>query len=175
MLFNAFSDLGGTPQNRRPKSLQKNQGCRPVWRSFWVPMYLSQDTFRGTEFQYFFGYLPGGPFGGFRLPRVPQRGRFWINFLTFGGPGALAEIAFSLTRNLHLARLGGPECSPGPSFFQGPFPGGSQGRPFPDFSDFRASPGIPWGPLLRSKPLPVVPETGHTKKVRFLKARRQRG
>ena len=70
-------------------------------------MYLSQDTFRGTEFQYFFGYLPGGTFGDFRLPRVSKGDAFGSIFLTFGGPGALAEIALTLTRNLHLARLGG--------------------------------------------------------------------
>ena len=50
-------------------------------------MYQSQDTFRGTEFQYFFGYLPGGTFGGFRLPWVPQRGRFWLHFPHFWGSG----------------------------------------------------------------------------------------
>ena len=79
--------MGGTPQNRRPKVVQKERGGCPVWRSFWIPMYLSQDTFRGTEFQYFFGYLPGRPFGGFRLPRVPQRGRFCLHFPHFGGSG----------------------------------------------------------------------------------------
>ena len=63
MPFDVFSDLGGTPQNRRPKVPQKGRGSRPVWRSFWVPLYLSQDTFRGTEFQYFSGYLPGAPQG----------------------------------------------------------------------------------------------------------------
>ena len=63
--------------------------------------------------------------------------------------------------------MGVPKCTPGPSYLQGRFPGGSLGRPFADFSDFRASPGIPWGAFLRSKPLPVVPETGHTEKVRL--------
>ena len=87
MFFDVFPDLGGTPQNRRPKSLQKLLRPCPFWRSFWVPMYLSQDTFRGTEFQYFFGYLPGRTFGGFRLPRVPQRGRFWTYFPHFWGSG----------------------------------------------------------------------------------------
>ena len=87
MFFDVFADWGGTPQNRRPKVPQKlGWGC-PVWRSFWVPMYLSQDTFRGTEFQYFSGYLPGGTFSGFRLPRVPQRGRFWLDFPHFRGSG----------------------------------------------------------------------------------------
>ena len=87
MLLDVFSDLGGTPQNRKPKVPQKGKGSCPKMRSFWVPMYQSQDTFRGTEFQYFFGYLPGGTFNGFRLPRVPQRGRFWPHFPHFWGSG----------------------------------------------------------------------------------------
>ena len=63
----------------------------------------------------------------------PEGDAFGPIFLTFGGPGALAEIALSLTRNLHLAHLGGSRMQPGTLFFPRPF---SRRVPGPTFSGF---------------------------------------
>ena len=96
-------------------------------------MYLSQDTFRDQKFSTFLDTSLEGLLAVLGSPGYPKGDAFGSIFLTFGGPGALAEIAFSLTRNLHLARLGGSRMQPGTLFFPRPF---SRRVPGPAFSGF---------------------------------------
>ena len=100
--------------------------------------------FRDTYFHHLFGCFPGGPFCGFRRPRVPQRERFWRYFLHFWGSGPICVgSSFVGTKPLSSTSRGVQNAAQGPLSSKAVFQEGPRGA----FCQILVILGSPLGPL----------------------------